>query len=620
MYVLPILAFLLAFYLDSGLRALYLDRKATLNRVVFALNLLLVLRALVEILVHIGLTTGLPGVLTLVLASFWNLFFGLAVHFCLLASNPKRRVAPLLLGLVYAPGFFFFLLSEWQVVLDSSLPRGFGRAFIPGGPWRFAAIACYLFLCVLGLGLLVAGRARSKARLERRRMGIIIAALALPVIGAVTTDAVLTLLRVGSLDLGIIWGGLWALGLRLAMFRYGFIAPFRNVGDANLLFSAFLDKSRDGIILSDPDGLVSVWNRAMEEITGAPASEMLGKPVWEVQAGFGKMPEQPSADLKRMESLLDEALEGRPGDWSSHVTEYPILDRSGQTHWLQSAAFTIPLGRKRNAVAAILRDVTEERKAEGLALAERRRLEVAEKMEAVGTLAAGLAHDFNNILTGIKGTISVLRLEDCDGGFSSREEVERGLDLINASASRGGDLVRQLLSLARSHPSELRPVLLQEAVSHAIDLTRNSIDEAVSVQTLPVPADAIVLAEGAQVERILINLILNAADSMTTMRPSGEKRGGRVTVSVREGRASKEGPARSGQFWILSVKDEGVGIAPEERGRVFDPFYTTKPGGKSHGLGLATVYAIAESHGGFAELQSVLGEGSEFRVWLPAKT
>ena len=497
MEVLPALALLLSvFYLDSGLKALHLDRSSRLNRLVFVMDIVLALWAIDAVFAYRSPFPALSRAWFFLFSPTWNLFFALSLHFCLLASDRRRRLSPLSLAAIYAPALFFTLAADLGEIGGYLIhDEGLGPYLFPKA-LHLTFMVYYFGYLLIGLAVLGGKWLRSERGLEKRRLRIVFWTLAVPFFLAFLTDNASPALGYRLPNLSVFWSAIWAFGVRLAVFRYGFIAPFRNVADAGKLFSAFLDKSRDGIFLADSDGRIAIWNRAMEEITGASAAEVADKTLWEVQAGFGIEEAGARPDVEKIKRLVLEGLVGGRAAWDSRLSEYPILDKSGKVRWLQSAAFVINLGGKRTAAAAIVRDVSSERFAAAAAAEERRRLEKAEKMEAVGTLAAGLAHDFNNILTGIKGTVSLLRLDAAEGDFAARTEVEERLEIIDSSASRGGDLVRQLLALAKRSPSEPRVVFLAEAVSNAVKLTKNGLDPGVSIEVSPIWGDAAVLAEG----------------------------------------------------------------------------------------------------------------------------
>jgi PAS domain S-box-containing protein len=616
---LALVAFLI--YLQTAIRSLSLSPESRLNRVVFAMSMDLSAWALCSVFLYTYRDAQAYRYLVLAVSVAWFLFVCLALHFCLLVGQPERRISRLGFCAIYAPGFLAALTALLGIFSEAGdqAARGLGSRLVMAGFFLYSGFA----IAYLGLGLAAVAMAlrRSREKFERKRLGILLASIAVPVCLGIVTDFLLPLLGAGLPFLGVLWCLLWVAGLHYDIQRYGFIAPVRNISDAGRLFSAFLARSQDGIVVTDADGRVAVWNSAMEGITGIEGAEAMGRFIWEIQHELGAAEPGHGYDAETIRSMVGTALLGESPPWSQRAMEFAIYDRSRRLRWLQSSAFVILMSGGRRCLAAIVRDLTEERRNSLAAQEERKRLERAEKVEAVGNLAAGLAHDFNNILTGIKGTVSVLRLGSGEGEGPTASELSDGFDLIEAQSARGSDLVRQLLALGRKAPSEMRPVALAAAVEHAIMLTKNSLDESVTIVGEEVPHDAIVMAEGSQIERVLINLILNAADSMTGMRSSSEPKGGRIFISVMPGEVTEgmlaRRPGAASRYWTIAVRDEGVGIAEADLARVFDPFYTTKSDGKSHGLGLPTVYAIAESHGGFAEARSVPGQGSEFRVSLP---
>jgi PAS domain S-box-containing protein len=508
---------------------------------------------------------------------------------------------------MYGPGLVFWAANFGATLGGMSRVPGALEPFFPSETWHLFFWLYYLAWFSLSVIILIRARRASASAMERRTLAVLLVSMVLPVAAGFLTDSLLPRLAPGHPDLGILWSVIWVLGVRYAADRYSFISPFRNVADSGRLFAAFLQRSRDGIIVADPERRIIVWNTAMEDITGVPSLEVLGRGFSDLGGILSLSEAEDGSAEPALRYVLDEAYKDANVDWSTDLIELPILDKKKSLHWLQASAFNFRLSGGQKAVAAIIRDVTRERGAALAAVEERRRFDRAEKMEAVGTLAAGLAHDFNNILTGIKGTVALLRLGDGKGGQPSGEELASGLELVDSSAARGKDLVRQLLALAGKSPVQKTRIRLEDALDHAVMLTRNTLDPEVKLELGPLPGEAWVLAGAAQVERVLINLILNAADAMTTMRSPGDTRGGVVRLGLHDG----------GGDWVLFVQDEGVGICEKDIPRVFDPFYTTKGGGNSHGLGLPAVLAIVEAHGGRVEVSSVEGRGSEFRVCLP---
>jgi len=247
---------------------------------------------------------------------------------------------------------------------------------------------------------------------------------------------------------------------------------------------------------------------------------------------------------------------------------------------------------------------------DGVARYTQLQLQLAEsqRMEAIGTLAGGIAHDFNNILAGILGELSVLDL-GLDAGDVSHARIQDVLALV----SSGSDLTKQLLALARRAPHDAKPLDLSRVLtktSMMFGRTRKEIEIRLDFS----PALLAVLMDRTQLEQILLNLLVNAAQAMP--------RGGQLFLSAENVELADSDAARSGvapgRFVKLKVKDTGIGMDAATQARIFEPFFTTKGPGKGTGLGLASVYGIVKSHAGFISVESEVGQGTTFSVFLPA--
>jgi signal transduction histidine kinase len=255
----------------------------------------------------------------------------------------------------------------------------------------------------------------------------------------------------------------------------------------------------------------------------------------------------------------------------------------------------------------------ELRRSQEQSLAMQKRLEEqlrqAQKMEAIGQLAGGVAHDFNNILTVIHGHAELLLAE---GGLE--EKAAHSVRQMSQAAARAATLTRQLLAFSRRQVIQPRLLDMNEIVGNITKMLSRIMGEDVALQLQYASGPAPVQADVGMMEQVLLNLVVNARDAMP--------QGGRLvlTVAVVEVEAARldQHPAgRAGRFVCLSVADTGCGIAPDNLGRIFEPFFTTKEVGRGTGLGLATVYGIVNQHQGWVEVQSALGKGSTFTVFLP---
>jgi PAS domain S-box-containing protein len=254
----------------------------------------------------------------------------------------------------------------------------------------------------------------------------------------------------------------------------------------------------------------------------------------------------------------------------------------------------------RSARLVLATDVTERLELE-------RQLRQAQKMEAIGQLAGGVAHDFNNILTVMNGYASLLL--EC----TNDPAITGPLREIGSAGERAAGLTRQLLAFSRRHHLQLAAIDINQVVANLTKMLRRLIGEDILLETAfsDIPR---VTADAGMIEQIILNLSVNARDAM--------KNGGIVTIStalteVDTAQTQRHHEARTGTFVRLSVRDTGCGMTPDVVAHLFEPFFTTKDVGKGTGLGLATVYGIVQQHSGWIEVETAVGSGSEFRVFLP---
>ena len=238
-----------------------------------------------------------------------------------------------------------------------------------------------------------------------------------------------------------------------------------------------------------------------------------------------------------------------------------------------------------------------------------KQLAQAQKMEAVGRLAGGVAHDFNNILQAIIGCIELARRTEDD------VEQRKYIDEIGDGAMKAAALTRQLLAFSRQQVIELKKISLNDLIENFLRMIRRTIGEDIKVTLIPCEGPALVRADQGQVEQILLNLCVNARDAMP--------KGGVILIETAFHRLDEEYcgknlEARAGEFIALSVSDTGCGMDQVTMSRIFEPFFTSKRQGRGTGLGLAMVYGIVKQHGGFIRVYSEPGKGSRFKVYLPA--
>jgi PAS domain S-box-containing protein len=283
--------------------------------------------------------------------------------------------------------------------------------------------------------------------------------------------------------------------------------------------------------------------------------------------------------------------------------ELHLLRRPGGEAWLRTTGEAVrdDMGRIVRVQGAV-QDITERRSME-------RHLLRAQRMESIGTLAGGIAHDLNNVLSPILMSVDLLRMEELD------HRRQQALRTIEASARRGADMVRQVLSFAQGIEGRRLKFDAGHLVADIAMIARETFPRHLRIETEVAHDLWSVMGDPTQIHQVLLNLCVNARDALT--------QGGRITLAARNETVVGPHPdismeARPGRYVLLEVTDDGSGIAAELLDRIFEPFFTTKETGRGSGLGLSTSLAIIRSHGGFIVVKSRPGEGSTFRTYLPA--
>ncbi|HEX2852428.1 MAG TPA: PAS domain S-box protein [Opitutaceae bacterium] len=307
------------------------------------------------------------------------------------------------------------------------------------------------------------------------------------------------------------------------------------------------------------------------------------------------------ADRERVTRGLRQAIDTGKETW---VEEYRFLRRDGSYASVQDRGQIVrdPAGKPCRMVGGMT-DLSEKKKLEQQYLR-------AQRMESIGTLAGGIAHDLNNVLAPIMMSIDLLKMS-----AANDPKQMKLLDTIQTSTYRGADLVRQVLTFARGLDGQRIAVNLRHLFRDLQRIISETFPRKIRILNDAHPDVWPVLGDATQIHQVLLNLAVNARDAM---RESG-------TLALAATNATLDGQfvantpdAKTGPYVVLSVSDTGSGISPEIRDRIFEPFFTTKEVGKGTGLGLATVHAIVKSHGGFITLHSEVGLGTTFKVYLPA--
>jgi len=354
-------------------------------------------------------------------------------------------------------------------------------------------------------------------------------------------------------------------------------------------YRTLVDGVRDVIFALAPDGTIASLNPAFETITGFPRDEWLGRPFEQLVH---------SDDLPLALELLSGVARGEPRP----VNQFRIRTRKGDYRMGEFAATPQYREGQLASILGIGRDVTER-------LSLEQQLRQAQKMEAVGRLAGGVAHDFNNILTAITGYADLL-LEDLGTTDRRRDDIAE----IRKAAERAAGLTRQLLAFSRQQVMQVRVLDLNDVVADTQNMLGRLLGEDIALVTRLDPALGAVKADPGQLEQVIMNLAVNARDAM----PGG----GKLTIETANAELDdtyvrEHFPARPGSYVMLAVSDTGTGMSDEVQSHLFEPFFTTKEKGKGTGLGLATVYGIVKQSGGYIWVYTEPGHGTTFKIYLP---
>jgi PAS domain S-box-containing protein len=364
-------------------------------------------------------------------------------------------------------------------------------------------------------------------------------------------------------------------------------SDFEERSRIQMRFESILDHAPMLIYVKDLEGRYVVSSLRHRELLGKTREEIIGKTDEEIFGPGSATPFRANDSAALAEQSAIQFEETDPRSSRTYLSiKYLLYDASG----------------KPNAVCGIATDITESKQLQ-------ERLQTSQRLEAVGLLAGGVAHDFNNLLTVMNGYCEMLL-----GGIASDSPLRPSLAEIRMAGERAAALTAQLLAFSRKQivePTVLNPGHL---VTDLEKMLRRLIGEHIEMVTHVAPDVSNVTADAGQLQQILMNLVLNARDAMSS--------GGTLLIEIQNAVFDRDYVAqkpdvRPGRYVMLAVSDTGVGMTPEVQARVFEPFFTTKEQGKGTGLGLASVYGMVKQSGGWIWVYSELGRGTTFKVYLP---
>ena len=347
--------------------------------------------------------------------------------------------------------------------------------------------------------------------------------------------------------------------------------------------AALLDKSRDAIFVRNLEGQILYWNLSAERLYGFPKVDAIGQSISEIL----------HANTETETTALERTLHN--GEWMGELMRQ---HRSSAERIVESRWTFMP---DKAAILIVETDISERKKVEAQFLR-------AQRLESVGSLASGIAHDLNNVFTPLLMTAQLLS-ED-----AATPEVARLAEIMLTSAHRGSKMVKQVLLFVRGSEGERQPFRIEHLVKELVSLLRETFPKSIRLRNSYTADLWSVIGDATRLHQLLMNLCVNARDSMPE--------GGALTIALKnfqvdEAFAQLQGGINPGRYIRIDVTDTGTGMSTEIQKKIFDPFFTTKEPGKGTGLGLATVQTIVHNHDGFLKLDSKPGQGTCFHIYLP---
>lgn len=365
-------------------------------------------------------------------------------------------------------------------------------------------------------------------------------------------------------------------------------------------FKIITDRASYGAAICTLDGVLEYINEQFARMHGFTREELIGQPISELHT-----PEQ----MLRVDSLLKALREDM--EFTAEEVWHRKKDGSIFPTLMNASVINnekgIPI-----YLSASATDISEIKAAEAEKIQIQAEINQAQRLDSIGQLAGGVAHDFNNMLVGIIGAADVLKMQ-LDAGKTKNAQAM--LDLILGAAGRAGDLTRELLSFARRNPMDFAPMDLHQAVKDSVSLLSSTLDKRIRIVTALDAVPSIVVGDPAQLQNVFLNLGINASHAM----PEGGTLSFRsriVDCDPSPGEGLDLDLGKDGCIEI-EINDTGCGIAPEHLPFIFDPFFTTKPKDKGTGMGLSAAMGTIQQHKGNIRVYSELGHGSSFKVTLP---
>ncbi len=366
---------------------------------------------------------------------------------------------------------------------------------------------------------------------------------------------------------------------------------FERLRKSEERYMDLFEHSPDMYHIVNHEGIIISCNHTEAERLGYRKEELIGQPVTRLY---------PAVYHTEARALLNEIF--AKNQEIKGMEEQMVHSKGELIDVSVSTSLIYDESRKPILMRVVARDITEKKKMEA-------KIFHAQRIDSIGNLAGGVAHDFNNILTSILGSTTIMKRK-----MKKNDPWFRFVDIIETAAKRGAGFTRQLLTFARKSNVQFRPVVLNDIIEETLHLFEHSTDKTISVKKILTSEVCLVNGDDGQIQQSLLNLLINARDAM----PDGggiSVQSEKINFDTRTHSPVTE--SRTGEYVAISVTDHGMGMERQIQQRIFEPFFTTKEQGKGTGLGLAVVYGVVNSHNGFITVQSEPGIGSQFTLYFP---
>jgi PAS domain S-box-containing protein len=466
--------------------------------------------------------------------------------------------------------------SGWKVIVGVPARQAYSNAYTMGG--RYIVILLFVSLIALGLSLVLSMRIT-------RNLSSLVHGLGEIERGNLSFTLTLT----GHDELMDVAGSFNRMVLKRKEMESA-------VQRSEEFLSSVLEGIGEGVVVIDRDYRIISANKGYCSQVKMSCDDIIGKHCYEISHHIDE-------PCHEKENACDCAVKKCFETGEPYRAVHTHYDKAKTPFYIETNAYPLK-DAAGNVISAIetLMDITEKRALEA-------QLMQAQKMESVGLLAGGVAHDFNNILTAIIGYANLLRMK-----MEKNSQPAVFVEQILASAERAANLTRSILAFSRKQIIDPRPVRLSEVITRLQKLLLRIIGEDIELRTFMPRQETAILADAGQIEQVLMNLCTNAKDAMPD---GGILMMETEFVEFNEEYVKRHAFAKPGKYMALSVTDTGHGLDENTKERIFEPFFTTKETGKGTGLGLSIVYGIIKQHSGYINVYSELGKGTTFRIYLP---